>query len=72
MKVGFEYNADFGELDQSLGYKQQDHRIGPVVQFDFENPAKNIDEVELLVGVLAGISDAAPDATLRWNLEFKF
>jgi len=62
---GIEYYADFGELKESEPFSQQKHLVGPVLSGKISN-------VKYSVGVLAGISDAAPDAALKWNFELEF
>lgn len=60
---GIEYYADFGDLTED--YDGQKHRIGPVAY-------GKIGEVGYDAGVLFGISNAAPDATVKLNLEYEF
>ena len=65
MDLGVEYYGDFS--DTTGDYDDQKHRIGPVVYADIGDTG-----FEFETGVLAGISDAAPDATLKLNLEYGF
>ncbi len=60
---GFEYYGDFG--DTTTNYDGQSHRIGPTAYGD-------IGPIGYDAGILVGISDAAPDATLKLNLEYEF
>ncbi|MGB0719172.1 MAG: hypothetical protein ACPGRX_01780 [Bdellovibrionales bacterium] len=60
---GFEYYADFGDTTED--YSGQTHRIGPTAYGD-------LGPFEYDAGVLFGISRAAPDATLKLNLEYEF
>ncbi|MGH1399020.1 MAG: hypothetical protein ACRBCT_07390 [Alphaproteobacteria bacterium] len=61
---GFEYYADFG--DGTKDYEDQKHLIGPVAYGDIMHG------VEYEAGVLFGISEAAPDAALKFILEYEF
>jgi len=61
---GFEYYGDFGDTTED--YDGQSHRLGPVAYGHI------VDGFEYEAGLLAGISDGAPDATLKLNLEYEF
>lgn len=62
---GIEYYADFGAFDENLSFDEQEHVAGPVIQ-------GKIGKVKYDTGALFGISDAAPDATVKVNLEYEF
>ncbi len=62
---GIEMYNDFGEINDSSDFDDEKHRLGPVAygkigQFGYD------------VGYLFGLSDAAPDGTLKVNLEYEF
>lgn len=57
----------FGGADQ--------HRIGPVIYYGFAMPGftdEDAPEASLGVGLLAGLTEATPDATLKLSLEVEF
>lgn len=60
---GLEYYASFG--DSTEDYDDQKHRVGPVLYGEAGG-------IGYEVGALFGISEAAPDATLKLNLEYEF
>ncbi len=62
---GFELHSDFGELGEGIPYKQQKHQLGPVFY------GKLGKHVKYDIGYLFGISDAAPDRSLKWILEYE-
>lgn len=62
---GVEYYADFGSFSDNLPFNNQEHVIGPVIQ-------GKIGPVKYDTGALFGISDSAPDATIKLNLEYEF
>jgi len=66
-KFGVEYFADFGEFDKRTNYNDQSHQIGGIVIHEIEDQ-----NLELKFGYLAGISENAPDHTIRWVVEYKF
>lgn len=65
--IGFEYFADFGQLDDTGGYSQQKHKIGPVATYHVPDMP-----VKMEIGYLVGVSRAAADGELKWELEFEF
>lgn len=67
---GIEIYGEMGELGNFAAYKQQDHRIGPVFSGEFKTSGTGKWKYEL--GYLFGISDAAPDGTLKFNIEYEF
>lgn len=60
---GIEMYNDFGDFEG--GFDDHKHMIGPVVQ------GKIFNNIGYDTGVLFGISDAAPDATLKLLLEYE-
>jgi len=69
-EIGVELYGETGEVGRPLPSAQQDHRIGPVLSGVLANTAKGKWVYEL--GYLFGISNAAPDGTLKLNLEYEF
>lgn len=61
---GIEYYGSYG--DSTVDSDDQSHLLGPVAYGDL------IEGVEYEAGVLAGLSDGSPDATLKLNLEYEF
>lgn len=60
--------------DMTFGAADQ-HRIGPVIYYSFEVPSFSpgeTAEASLGVGLLAGLTDATPDATLKVSLEIEY
>ena len=71
VELGVEIYGEMGELGHFLPSSQQDHRIGPVLSGVLplgSRKGKWLYEV----GYLFGASDAAPDGTLKFNLEYEF
>lgn len=62
---GFEIYSDFGALSDTGSFSDQDHRIDPVAYGE-------IGPAEYDAGILFGVSDGAPDATLKLILETEF
>lgn len=60
---GFEIHSDFGNFDD--GFDEQGHSIGPVAYGSFGNFGYD-------TGVLFGVSNSSPDATLKLVLEYEF
>ncbi len=61
--LGLEYYGSFQDFDNS--YNEQSHLLGPVV-YATHGP------IRYQAGVLAGISEAAPDVSLKANLSYSF
>ena len=62
---GFEIYNDFGSLSESSDFDDKTHKIGPVIygkQGSFKYEA----------GYLIGISDSAPDGTVKAQLAYEF
>ncbi len=62
---GFELHSNFGALSEHEDFEDQDHRLGPVVY-------GKLGSVKYDVGYLFGLSDAAPDGTLKAILEYEW
>lgn len=70
IEPGIEIYGVMGELGHSLPASQQDHRIGPVISGELPvHQRKGKWKYEL--GYLFGVSDAAPNGTLKLNLEYE-
>lgn len=65
-----EIYGEMGEVGKVLPSDQQDHRIGPVVGGVFSSTTHSKWVYE--VGYLFGVTDAAPDGTLKFVLEYEF
>lgn len=61
---GFEVHSNFGSLSNGESYSEQKHQIGPVIY-------GHLGPVEYDVGYLVGVSDAAPDGTLKVLFEYE-
>lgn len=70
VRPGFEAYAEVGELGHPWPADQQDNRIGPVVCGDLERTSHG--KLKYEVGYLFGVSDAAPNGTLKFELEYEF
>jgi len=62
---GIELHSNFGGIGEGEGFDEQDHRIGPVVY-------GKIGHFKYDVGYLVGISDHAPDRTVKAILEYEW
>ncbi len=62
---GVELHSSFGSISDGESYDEQKHMVGPVAY-------GHIGHIGYDVGVLFGISDAAPDATLKAILEYEW
>lgn len=67
LALGAEWYSDFGTLEDDSDYwDEQEHLVGPVLYGTvFEN-------VKYQAGVLAGVSKAAPDATVKMTVNYGF
>lgn len=61
---GAEWYSDFGTFDDD--YEEQDHRVGPVLY------GTAFGAIKYQAGVLAGVSEAAPDATIKATANYSF
>jgi FTR1 family protein len=62
---GFEIHSEFGELGEDNSFDEQGHLAGPVFY-------GKIGPVKYDVGYLFGISDAAPDGSIKAILEYEW
>lgn len=62
--LGGEWYSDFGGFDND--YSEQDHRVGPVLY------GTAFRAVKYQAGVLAGVSEAAPDVTFKTTINYSF
>lgn len=61
---GFEIHSEFGRLDDGSSFNEEGHQIGPVFY-------GKIGAVKYDVGYLVGVSDGAPDGTIKALLEYE-
>ncbi len=64
LSLGGEWYSDFGDFEED--FDDQNHMAGPVLY------GTAFDKVKYQVGVLAGVSEAAPDATLKATIGYSF
>lgn len=64
LSIGGEWYSDFGNFED--GWSAQSHLAGPVVY------GKAFDKVSYQFGVLAGLSEAAPDALVKTTVRYSF
>ena len=69
VEVGVEYFADFGNLRDDNDFEEQEHHIGPVVNFKVPVGEKNIKAV---LGYAAGLTDASDDHVFKYDFGYKF
>ena len=67
---GFELYGDFGEFARVSPSDQQDHRAGFVAYGEFGDYNKG--KWLYQIGYLFGLTDAAPDGTLKFVVEYEF
>lgn len=70
LELGVEAYGEMGEFGHVLPSSQQDHRIGPVISGELGHDSHGKWDYEF--GYLFGVSDAAPNGTLKFNLEYEF
>ena len=70
MKLGFEAFGKLGELRNIETLEDQTHIIGPVFYHEFALGTSRV--LEYNIGWLTGLTDASPDNTFRWQMEYKF
>lgn len=70
LQPGFELYGAMGEIGHALPASQQDHRAGPVLSGVLSQSDGGKWKYEL--GYLFGVSEAAPNGTLKFNLEYEF
>lgn len=61
-----DYLGGTGRVDELPRFDDQTHRIGPVIYGHIN------EKIGYQVGYLAGLSEAAPDHTLKFAVEYKF
>ncbi len=62
---GVELHSEFGELVNTIPYRDQKHLLGPVFY-------GKLGKVKYDIGYLFGISSAASDGMLKWIVEYEF
>ncbi|MCB0318269.1 MAG: hypothetical protein KDD56_05890 [Bdellovibrionales bacterium] len=62
---GFEYFAEFGRVNDIPTWDEQEHAVGPAVY------GKLWGKVKYGLALVFGVSDAAPDQAVRWEIEFE-
>lgn len=65
-QAGFEIYDVFGEIGSPEDFKKQDHRIGPVFYGKFQNG------LSYDAGYLFGVTDGAPDGTVKAIVKYAF
>lgn len=69
VEPGIEYFFDYGNLTDNNGFEEQEHHIGPVINFDI-----NVGEVEFsgVLGYLAGLSNGSADHVFKYEFGYEF
>ncbi len=67
--VGAEYFGDFGKFKDNLDYDEQEHQLGPYLEFAFPVAQQ---KVKMNVAYFGGISSAAADSTYKYEMAVKF
>ncbi|OGT76812.1 MAG: hypothetical protein A2W76_02320 [Gammaproteobacteria bacterium RIFCSPLOWO2_12_47_11] len=67
--LGIEAFGGVGEIRNTKSLEDQEHRLGPVFYHEVEIGGMKID---YNLAWLFGLTDASPDHTFRWQLEFEF
>ncbi len=62
---GFEYHGNFGNYLNYSKYSKQEHQFGPAIYGKISNFKYDL-------GLLIGVSNAAPNQQIKWNLEYEF
>jgi len=65
LEPGLEFHSDFGVLNEGLSFSEQTHQAGPVVY-------GKIGHVKYDIGYLFGVTDAAPEGSLKWIMEYEW
>jgi len=73
-RIGPEYYVDFGRIKDMSGYSDQEHQFGPAIVFDVPVMAQlmGVEEVKMEAAYFAGISHAAEDHTIKYELDIAF
>lgn len=66
-KIAAEAFLDFKDMNDANSWDEQDHRAGGELTYYVPNTA-----LEVKAGYLAGLSNAAPQHTVKWFIEYKF
>lgn len=61
-----DYLGKTGPIKDLDGFDRQDHRVGPALYGDFDN------NIAFDAGLLFGVSDNAPNQTLKLNVRYSF
>ncbi len=69
IEAGFEAFGELGEISDILPLDEQEHQLGPVLWWELEIGERSKLEVQL--GWLFGLTDATPDGTLKWIVEYE-
>ena len=70
LSPALEIYGNTGELGSPQHSKDQDHRAGPVIHGEFR--LGNTDKMAYELGYLVGLTNTAPDGTLKFSLEYEF
>lgn len=66
-KIAAEAFLDFKDMDDANQWSEQDHRIGGEVTYYIPDTSW-----EMKLGYLFGISESAPDGSIKWLIEYKW
>ncbi|MEM8833444.1 MAG: hypothetical protein AAGB32_02770 [Pseudomonadota bacterium] len=69
IELGLEYFADFGNWKDGNRFEEQEHHLGPVVNFNIPVGEKKIKAV---LGYAAGLTDASDDHIFKYEFGYKF
>jgi hypothetical protein len=69
IQVGFEAFGELGEIRDIKPLEDQEHQLGPVLWGELEVGERS--KIELQLGWLFGLTDATPDGTLKWIVEYE-
>ena len=67
LNVGLEYYGDFGDINNTGSFDDQGHQLGPMIEYKVGGAP-----IKFELGLLAGLSDSAPDAGLRYLFKYEF
>jgi|GEM_PF-6829735 len=69
VEIGVEYFGDFGNSDDGNSFDEQEHNIGPVVNFSIPVGQK---EVKAVLGYAVGLTDASDEHLFKYEFGYKF